>query len=251
MTGAGVVIFEKVWVESEIIQTEKTRLFGALIATMQDFSKQSTGGLVVSYLEFPEVAISIVDDTRTKVICALFHEREDGADFGQLIAAQILRSFLDTFSDVSFSGTLNVATFSSFNSKVFDAINSSVKSVVQQLQSQRGINGALVVFDDGTAVMPAQEEDQLGIVANLQPILTLSTDIMQARSKETPQVIQLEMSRQVIYVLRSATGEASLVAICRKSVNPSVYMPAIEKAAATLDKVFALARSLSFVGGKY
>ena len=43
------------------------------------------------------------------------------------------------------------------------------------------MNVALVVFDDGTAVVPAQEEDQLGVVANLQPIITLSTDI----SKET------------------------------------------------------------------
>jgi predicted regulator of Ras-like GTPase activity (Roadblock/LC7/MglB family) len=250
MNGAGVVIFDKVWVPSETIPSEKIRLFGALIATMQDFSRQSTGGLVVSYLEFSEVAISIVEDSRTKLTCTLFHENTDGSYFGQLICSQILRSFVDTFPDINFTGTLNVASFSSFSTKVYDAIHNSIRSVVQQLQTQRGVNVALVVFDDGTAVVPAQEEEQLGVIANLQPILTLSADIMQTKSKEMPVEILLEMSRQVVYVHR--IGESSsLVSICRKSVNPSVYKPFIEKAVSTLGKVFVLSRALSFTGGKF
>lgn len=91
MTGAGVVIFEKVWLDSESIQTEKKgRLFGSLITTMQEFSRQSTGGMIVTYLEFQEglfiklllalsfaVAVSIVDDSKTKLLCTLFHDTED------------------------------------------------------------------------------------------------------------------------------------------------------------------------------
>ena len=58
---------------------------------------------------------------------------------------------------------------------------------------------------------------------------------MQVKSKESPEVIQLEMSRQIVYVHR--IGESSsLVAICRKSVNPSVYRGSIEKATSTLSK---------------
>lgn len=95
-----------------------------------------------------------------------------------MIAAQILRSFIESFPDISFQGTLNVTTFSSFVGKLFDAIQNSVRAIVQQLQTQRGINSALVVYDSGQSIMTvAQEEDQLGIVANLTPIITLSTDI--------------------------------------------------------------------------
>jgi len=247
MTAAGVVIFEKVWfTDSESIQTEKKgRLFGSLITTMQEFSRQSTGGMIVTYLEFQQVAVSIVDDSKTKLLCTLFHDTEDGSDFGQMIAAQILRSFIESFPDISFQGTLNVATFSSFVGKLFDAIQNSVRAIVQQLQSQRGINSALVVYDNGQSVMTvAQEEDQLGIVANLTPIITLSTDILQAKTKERPELITLEMSKQIVIICR--VGDASLVSICRKSTNPTHYQPAIERAAVMLEKVFSLERALSF-----
>lgn len=46
------------------------------------------------------------------------------------------------------------------------------------MQGVRGILSSLVVFDDGTpAVAAVQEDNQLGIVANLHPLLTVSTDI--------------------------------------------------------------------------
>lgn len=60
------------------------------MTTMQEFSRQSTG-MMVSYLELGgglvwkvilseslfAVAISIVDDFRSKLTCALFHDLED------------------------------------------------------------------------------------------------------------------------------------------------------------------------------
>jgi hypothetical protein len=248
MTGAGVVIFEKVWVDSESVQTEKGRLLGSLITTMLEFSRQSTG-LIVSYLEFSEVAISIVDDSKTKLICTLFHEKEDGADFGQMIATQILRSFIENFSEVSFTGTLNVKTFSGFTSKLFDAIQNSIRSIVQNLQTTRGITTALVVYDDGTAVMPPQlqEEDQLGIIANLQPLITFSTDIISSK-KDRPECIHLEMERHIVFI--NKVSDISLVSICKKSIKYTTYMPAIQKALIMLDKVLVLSRSL-LVEGKY
>lgn len=65
---------------------------------MQEFSRQSTG-MVVTYVEFGQskdtninqslwkiiqifllVAVSIVDDARTKLICTLFHDLTDVND---------------------------------------------------------------------------------------------------------------------------------------------------------------------------
>jgi len=250
MTSAGVVIFEKVW-STEGLPHDKGRMFGSLITTMQEFSRQSTG-MVVSYLEFGEVAVSIVDDTKSKLICTLFHESSDGSDFGHLIASQILRSFVENFPEQSFTGTLNVASFGGFVSKLFDAIQNSVRSIVQNLQSNRGVQSALVVFDDGLAVLPpqAQEEDQLGLVANLQPLITLSADIMMAK-KDRTESIQLELSERYVVFIHRVTEGASLVSICRKSIKASTFMPAVTKAVHMLDQVLALSRSLSLQSGKF
>lgn len=49
------------------------------------------------------------------------------------------------------------------------------------MQNNRGVTTAIVVHDDGTAIMPPKEEDQVGIVANLQPMITFSTDISKWR----------------------------------------------------------------------
>jgi len=241
MTGAGVVIFEKVW-ESTSKLSDKGRLFGQLITTMQEFSRQSTG-MVVSYMELGEVAMSIVDDVRTKLICTLFHDLQDGPDFGKLIANEILRTFMEKFADVSFSGTLNVTTFSGFSTRLLEAIHNSVRAIAQQLQLARGVTNALVIYDDGTAIIHNHEEDQLGVVANLQPLITFSTDIMQAK-KDKPKVITLEMSNRIVFVHRVG-GEASLVTVCRKSTKPAGYRSAIDLAVSMLDRVFILTRALS------
>jgi len=250
-------------VESETKQTEKSRLFGSLLRAMQEMSKQSTG-LIVHYIEFGRVAVSIVDEPKTKLICTLFHDLEDGSDFGKLLAQQILQSFEETFPDSTFSGTnaaINLTTFNTFSSKIFDAIQGAVQTIVQQLQGVRGINSALVLFDDGTAVTQVQQEDdQLGLVANLQPLITFSTDIMSLK-KDRSKELMFSVSRQVVFVHRVGSSDgythsvsshdAALVVICRKSVKPSAYKDNINRAIDMLNKVFALSRSLSFKSGKF
>jgi len=239
MTGAGLVIFEKEWVESKL---EKSSLFGSLIRSMLEFSKQSTMMIPV-YLEFGTVSISIVEDPKTKLICTLIHEISDGEHFGQIIASQILRSFLDTFNDVSFSsGTVNVSMFSVFSSKILDAISQSIIVILQDVQRNKGVQSALLIYDDGTAKTPMQEEDQFGFVANLQPIITISTDIMLAK-KDRPKFLSLEMQSRVVIIHK--VRDASLVCVCRKSKSPSVYMPAIEHARCLLENVMALSHALS------
>jgi hypothetical protein len=66
------------------------------------------------------------------LICALFHDLVDGPHFGKIVATSILRSFAETFVDVSFSSTINVSMFSGFAGKMFDAISSSNRGVLLQ-----------------------------------------------------------------------------------------------------------------------
>jgi len=239
MTGSGLAIFEKVWVEGK--QPMKGRLFGSLITTMMEFSRQSTG-MIPSYVEFDKTAVSIVDDGKTKLVCTLFHDITDGASFGKVVASSILRSFLEAYSDHGFSGTVNTAAFTGFNSKIFEAITSSTKTILQQLQTQRGITSCLLVYEDGTSEMPVQEEDQLAIVANLQPLLTIGNDIMLQKKQRTKEIV-MEMSKHTVVVNR--LSEASLVCICRKNVSPRVYTPNIQRAVAMLENVFSLSHALS------
>jgi len=242
MTGAGVMIFEKVWVESKL---EKTKLFGSLITGMLEFSRQSTG-MVASYLEFDQVAISIVDDTKAKLICTLVHDIEDGADFGKIIATQILRAFLEMFSDVNFSvSAMNVTSFIIFNNKLLDAIGSSVKNILSELQSNRAVKNALVIYDNGKKIeTPIQEEeDQFALIANLQNMISSSKDIMAAKKKEIPKVLTLEMTTYIVFVHRVVNS--SLVSICRKAKAPSLYMPSILQSLELLEKVFKLIYSLT------
>lgn len=46
------------------------------------------------------------------------------------------------------------------------------------VQTVRGVSSSLLCFDDGSpAITPVQDDDQLGIVANLQPLVTASSDV--------------------------------------------------------------------------
>jgi hypothetical protein len=51
---------------------------------------------------------------------------------------------------------------------------------------------------------------------------------------ERVKMITLELGVKVVSILR--VTDANLVCICRKNVHPSVYGPAIEKAAVMLEK---------------
>lgn len=91
------------------------RLVGSLIRTMIEFSTKSAGmpvthielshgactcrapfvaNLAVPSLETLSVGVSIVTDESSNVVCALFYDRADGAEFGRLMASDILRAFL-------------------------------------------------------------------------------------------------------------------------------------------------------------
>jgi len=242
MTGSGLTVFEKTWVEMK--QSEKgSSLYGALITGVQEFARQATG-LVVSYIEFGSIALSVEVDSRSKLLCTLFYDIDDGAQLGKIIAGSILRSFLATFSGQDWSRVANVSVFSTFGGKLYDAITSSVLTILQQLQGIRGINNSLVVFDDPgvPAVTPIQEEDQLGIVANLGPLLTVSTDLM-AERHDRPKYISVEMGGKMVNIIK--VTNACLVLLCRKNVNPSVYGPAIDKATLLLERVFALSKNFA------
>jgi len=212
---------------------------------MQEFSKQSTG-LLVTYMEFGSMAITMVSDEKTNLRCIIFHDKEEGLDFGRLIANQILRSFIELYKDVDFSkNPIAASQFNSYANKVVEVISQSVRSILQQLKDSRsGIANALLMYDDGTAHWTNGLDDHLGIVANLQAMITFASDIMLSKEDHT-RIITLEMMRQKVLVHR--VGRASLVCVCSKNKDPSAYRDKILDAVNLLEKLFKLRSDLGNV----
>ena len=92
------------------------------------------------------VAVSIVEDSRTKLICSLFHDLADGPHFGKIVANSILRSFLETFADVAFTTTINVSMFGSFAGKLFDAISNSTRGILLQCKNENQLRITKITF---------------------------------------------------------------------------------------------------------
>eukprot|EP01112_Ceratiomyxa_fruticulosa_P024365 TRINITY_DN997_c0_g1_i2.p1 TRINITY_DN997_c0_g1~~TRINITY_DN997_c0_g1_i2.p1 ORF type:complete len:255 (-),score=26.96 TRINITY_DN997_c0_g1_i2:365-1129(-) len=243
-TRGGTVLFEKVWVSSAHT-TGKANMFASLITAMQEFSRQATGGLLVSHLSFGQVSLSMSWDERTQLRAVLTHDAGDGYNFGQLLAQQLLRGFIDSYAqDTEFSSAqgLSPQRFLPYVNKVLDQITQSIRSILVVLHRHRGLLNTFLVHDDGRATTTDAADDQLGIAANLTPLIAFSSEIMLHKA-DRPRVITLEMGKQVIEVHR--VGPASLVCICRKNKDPSVYRSAIQNAVQMLEKVFLLLRDLS------
>eukprot|EP01132_Coremiostelium_polycephalum_P001447 gene1447-1824_t len=243
--GTGTLLFEKSWVSSSHM-VGKGNMFSSLLTTVQEFSKQSTG-MFVSYIEFGESSITIVYDEKTLLRCCLFHDVADGPEFGKLIANQLLRGFIEMYSDTDFLHSVhNVSKFSSFSNKIYDAISNSPKAIVLQLRSNRGIQNSIAVYNDGKSVTSGGgTEDQLGMIANLQAMLSFSNDILLSKGDRPKEVI-LDMVNNTVIVSRA--GQVSLVCICKKNKEPSIYRKAIDDAVVLLDKVFLL---LSYLQGSF
>ena len=64
-----------------------------------------------------------------------FLTKIQGADFGRLIANQILRTFIESYPDVDFTHIRDISQFSSFNNKLVEAISQSARSILQQRKS--------------------------------------------------------------------------------------------------------------------
>jgi len=241
ITGTGTLLFEKVWVRSTHTDN-KIHLFASLLTTMQEFSKQTTG-LLVTYMEFGTVSISMVSDDKTNLRCIVYHDKDEGLDFGRLIASQILRGFIELYKDTDFTHTpIAASQFNSYANKVAEVISQSVRSILQQLKDSRtGINNALLMYDDGTAHCTNGLDDHLGIVANLQAMITFASDIMLSKEDHT-RIITLDMMRQKVLVHR--VGRAFLVCVCSKNKDPLVYKDKIVDAVNLLEKVFKLRSDL-------
>lgn len=90
----------------------------------------------------------------------------------------MLSAFTQEYSSSDFGqfGT-NLKDFHGFHDKMAEVIRNSVKPVLMKLQDQRGIMKVLLVTDDGVVISPSTDVDQLSLLANIQTVTILGSQI--------------------------------------------------------------------------
>ena len=231
------MLYEKAWVHPAV-QSGKVLSLGGVLTSVQEFARQVVG-YFPAYVEFSDVAVTIARDDDGLLQCVLFHDKSDGSMFGRLIAHQLLYSFLKEFSDVDFSRAVHdTGRFAVFSSKIHDAIRHSVEAVLAHLSLKRGFLHAVVVYADGSTQAHAEAGWEMGLAANLQPLLTLSNGML-ASHEDSPRYVYLETASKVVIVHRTSTG--SLVSVCKKTVGSKescreTYYKQTEEAVALLER---------------
>jgi len=211
-------VFEKSWDKEKSSQENQ---WGGLIRATYEYSSQSVG-FPVSYLETPSAALSITTDQRTGVLCAIIHSNEDTDEFGELIAKEILRTFLETYPQVDFSKAItNKGQFSSFGPKIVDCIKRVPESILHNLSFINGIEACLLVYDDGTeSISSGTLGDNFSVIANFRALLRVAIQLMQEQKDDAPDFMLLEMGERLVYVHR-IKSMASLVTLCLKKKKKS------------------------------
>lgn len=192
----------------------------------------------MSHIALAGLSITIVSEERTDLRCFLFHDAEDGYDFGRAVGARVIGLFCDTYSSspgFGSSAVISTAPFAPFSARLLEIISGTDRDVLCELRSCPGVLNALLVFnEDGRTVSAAPVEGgEIGLVANLRSLLTFSDEITLSREDRTV-AVRLEMSRHRVFVRK--LSQASLVVICSKSKDPALSNPRIRATAIILEK---------------
>jgi hypothetical protein len=120
--------------------------------------------------------------TGSFLICALFHDVDDGPELGRLIAAELLAAFQEQFGPSLAKlggGTphINLNEFDAFHGRVAGVLRGLLTPVVTRLAAGRGVEAALLLTDESrVAVCTADGVDGLGLCASLVALAGLAED---------------------------------------------------------------------------
>eukprot|EP00736_Rhodelphis_marinus_P008352 Rmarinus@m.22845 len=235
-SSSGMVLFSKQFISA----VSQPRMTGSLLAALLEFSTMNVG-MPVSYIELATVCVTIVMNEGKTIICALFHDVDDGAEFGRVIASQLLLRFTEFFPrEMLTSVSINAANFYSFNSRISQAIRSCIRPILSKLERVKGVKlAALVTSDQQTH--SCQPLDRLAIVANLQFLLNSATDVLSVK-KDLPLTLVIEGPRTRVLIAR--LRHATLLTVAKKSLSASKCKAGVQRAWLMLNKVFSLLESI-------
>ncbi|KJE90310.1 hypothetical protein CAOG_01640 [Capsaspora owczarzaki ATCC 30864] len=208
---AGTVLYDREFVKL----IAQPRLTGSLITAILKVCSDVTG-LPASYVEIGAVAVSIRTDAgRTGIICALFHDVQDGKQLGQLVATELLRLFLDRFRQHVSPPPVNLGIFQSFHSKILEGIRSSVRLVVDELQRCVPSIELCFLASNGRISHSTVDIDGVGVMANLSALREYAEELMAARGDTCNRIVLERVANRVVI---HAIGPMLLVVVMPRIV---------------------------------
>ncbi|KAJ3436024.1 hypothetical protein M0813_26131 [Anaeramoeba flamelloides] len=225
-----------------ISQLENPRMISNLLRTIVGFSKQSTG-MVASYIEMKKLSVTIVTDPDLQINCALFYDKEDGPEFGNIIGHLILESFKSEFREDNFTSIIQ-GKYNSFYSKIPEVVRRSVHPILTKLEHTRGIKTVLLI-EKTTITYENKKIDQLGVAANISALDISGSDLMGYKA-DTLNFVTINGEDTILNI--SKIENAVLVVCSKKSVNSRVRIKAIEEAIGMLKKIYSILSNLDSSG---
>ena len=244
VSSSGMVVF----VQDFLDPVPQARMVGSLLTVMLEFAHSKLHSRV-AFLEYKNVAISIVMDERAKLNCLLFHDVEDGRDFGKLLASRILSSFVHAYLPKDFSesdsvmwSSYSARSFKDFHSKLPEIVGTCIPPILEKLVSTKGII-LCVAVRHGDIVYSTGQIDRLGFGAHLQAMTNASSDLL-SFSGDDPVEIVLDTESMNIRVIRLLAG-LSLVVVMEASAEDSQVEESVEQARKLLMQMDDLVENLS------
>lgn len=246
ISASGLVLFSKEFMDA----VAQPRLIGSLLTAMIEFSKRATG-MAVSYIELEHIAATIVTNEKAHVFCAIFHGADDGPDFGQLIATQILSAFVNMYSKQLGNVGGNLKDFEDFQYNIKEAIKSSTQSVLMGLEERPGIDMAILASrkerqEAFHTTDKTRGLDQIGFRANLQALMSVSDNFMSLMDDTCEQIwIEPDSTGTRILVQRIPGEKSTLVIKCQKTVHQPILKQYIDDAIHVILKISILTSSMA------
>eukprot|EP01130_Rhizamoeba_saxonica_P012743 TRINITY_DN540_c0_g1_i1.p1 TRINITY_DN540_c0_g1~~TRINITY_DN540_c0_g1_i1.p1 ORF type:complete len:337 (+),score=52.90 TRINITY_DN540_c0_g1_i1:365-1375(+) len=227
----GLVVYEKYWNRGKKL---KEKISPQALPFLFQMSQDQIG-YPVSFIETTSSAMSIVSDTNTGLICAIVTNKDGGYEIERLIATEILRSFIEAYSDHfegNRGGMIKKSTFNSFSNRIPDAVSNVVGKLLERTMTFPGVEGSLYYNDD---IEMRQEIDNISVVASLKTFIRHSAESMINLGGDSPSYMQLDCVNRIIFIFR--IEEAFWINICYKEEKPASYFDKIINVSNLLHKM--------------
>lgn len=170
-------MFSKTFAATDV----QLEMLGPLVTGMLQFSVQRTG-MSVSYIELSEVGVAVSQNLAARAIVAV--DKADGQIFAKLLANETLRLFTVRFGQEIDKRVLSVGAYAAFSGDIAEAVRNSVRPVLDDLATNRGVVLALLTTSQGNNVLHStQDVDKISVLAHHSRLLDVASDLLSSNDK--------------------------------------------------------------------
>eukprot|EP00468_Gymnochlora_sp_CCMP2014_P004574 CAMPEP_0167760432 /NCGR_PEP_ID=MMETSP0110_2-20121227/11586_1 /TAXON_ID=629695 /ORGANISM="Gymnochlora sp., Strain CCMP2014" /LENGTH=192 /DNA_ID=CAMNT_0007646949 /DNA_START=269 /DNA_END=847 /DNA_ORIENTATION=- len=185
------------------------------------------------------IGVAIAKDAGRKLICCLIIDKQDGREFGRLIAQMMLDEFVKMYPSAR-----HTDDFSGFNTKISEVIWSSIHPILDNLiEKHRGVQLALLIVGDSIK-HATHQIDKLGLLANLQALLRVATNIM-ASQNDLPLSMEIKGHRNRVIISR--IERTTFIVACRNSIDERLTNVQVEETAQLIRTVLVIGSNIKDV----